>query len=110
MNFEWSDAFRKDVARLVRKYKSIPDDVEVFCRVLLARQPDTRRKNDALLVRSGSVSIWKTRLFCQYLKGDALRVVFAYHEGGVEFLELFYKGDKEREDESRYQHYLEAVH
>ena len=64
-----------------------------------------------MLKRVNGVSIWKMRLSCEYLKGKSLRVVFAYFEdeNRMDFIEVFFKGDKEREDFERYESLLEQV-
>ena len=52
--------------------------------------------------------IIKARFFCKYLKCKSLRVVYAYYETEkrIVFIELFFKGDKEREDGERIRKYL----
>ena len=111
MNFEQTDGFYKNVKGLGRKYKSLPNDIEKFRSILSARRPVARPKHTALLKQTEDVSIWKMRLFCEYLKGNSLRVVFAYFEdmSRVVFLEMYYKGDKEREDVGKYECFLEHV-
>jgi len=47
-------------------------------------------------------------LACKYLRNSSLRVIYAYfiHERRVDFIELYFKGDKEREDGARINRYL----
>jgi hypothetical protein len=50
-------------------------------------------------------------LFCRYLKGAALRIVYAYHAAHtrVDFIEIYFKGDKENEDQERIKNYLDIA-
>jgi hypothetical protein len=55
-----------------------------------------------------SPKIYKARKFaCKALKGkgaqSGIRVIYAYHEeeDWIEFIEIYYKGDKENEDRRR---------
>jgi hypothetical protein len=68
------------------------------------------------LARKSHVTIVKARLFCQSLKRNSLRIIYAYIEKsaeiefvGIEFIELYFKGDKEREDAERIKRYLGGV-
>jgi len=55
-------------------------------------------------------SLWiiKARLSCVYLKNDDLRLIFSYfsEERRVDFIEIYYKGDKENHDQSLIDSYL----
>lgn len=111
MNFEQTNEFRKDLKRLGKKYRSLPDDLDGLCKVLSHARPRPRRNHTALIKQVDGVSIWKMRLFCEYLKGKALRVVFAYYEdgSGVGFIELFHKSDRQRESVARYESFLKDL-
>jgi hypothetical protein len=59
------------------------------------------------------VKIIKARMFCRSLRGSSLRIIYAYIFGraeitfvGIEFIELYFKGNKQREDEERIKEYL----
>ncbi len=62
----------------------------------------------SILTQTESLLIVKARLACKYLRNSSLRVIFAYfiHERRVDFIELYFKGDKEREDSARIDRYL----
>ena len=111
MNFEQTDGFCKDVKRLGKKYRSLPSDLEELRKILSFGRPASRKNHTAMLKHANGVSIWKMRLFCEYLKGSSLRIVFAYFEDGsrVDFIELYFKGDKERQDVEKYESLLEQV-
>lgn len=104
--------FERDLKQLSKKYRSLPDDLEEFLRVI-SLQPRGAGKNFAVLTVQGAITIIKARLFCRALKGNTLRIIYAYIEEtnevefvGIEFIELYFKGDKENEDQKRIQEYL----
>lgn len=107
MNFEQSGLFQKDIKRLSRKYKSLAGDLRIFCDVV-ARHPRGNPKHFHIIAQSESCDIIKARLFCKYLKGSSLRIVYAYFETEqrIEFIELYFKGKQENEDRSRIRAYL----
>lgn len=112
MIFNQLHEFKKDRKRLAKKFRSLHDDIEELRRVVSSQSPKPRPNHTALLTQTDTVSIWKTRLFCSYLKKKSLRIVFSYfeNEARVDFIEVFHKGDKEREDVDRYNRYLNCLH
>jgi hypothetical protein len=109
MNFDESSLFSKELKRLARKYKSLHKDLEEFKQVIAA-VPLGTSKHFNVLTKTEQCVIVKARLFCRYLKGSALRIVYAYKEEHtlIEFIEVYFKGDKENEDQDRIREYLEA--
>jgi hypothetical protein len=79
----------------------------VFERTVIHIDIDSNRKF-AVLHKNERLMIIKARFFCKYLKGKTLRVVYAYYEAEkkIVFIELFFKGDKGREDAGRIKDYL----
>ena len=45
---------------------------------------------------------------CAYLRRDTLRVIYAYLpvQNQIEFIEIYFKGDKENENQKRIKDYL----
>lgn len=107
MNFEETYEFSKDFKRLSKKYKSLADDLLEFKKVI-SKFPLGVSKHFVALMAKETVKIIKGRLFCRYLKGSSLRIIYAYFEGKhrVEFIQLYFKGDKENEDYNRIKDYL----
>ena len=94
MNFSELPVFRKELERLEKKYKSLPDDLREFRKVVMVI-PIGNGKHFNVLHQTGNLSIVKARLFCRYLKkSDKLRVIYAYFEleQRIEFIELYFKG------------------
>lgn len=108
INFNETDEFKKDFKRLSKKYKSLPDDLLEFKKVV-TKIPLGTSKHFTPLHIQGTITIVKARLFCRYLKGASLRLIYAYHEDKqlIEFVEIYYKGDKEIEDRERIKKYFQ---
>ncbi len=102
MKFDELQEFQKELNRLAKKYKSLPEDLKVFTSVVSA-VPLGNSKHFNIIMQTDVLYIIKARLFCRYLKGSSLRIIYAYFEQNqrIELIELYYKGDKENEDRDR---------
>ncbi len=102
--------FDKEFKRLAKKYRSLPKDLEEFKRVLVVRPLGTG-KHFNVITKTEDLSILKARLFCRYLKGSSLRIIYAYHQKQttIEFIEIYFKGDKENEDRRRIGEYIKGL-
>lgn len=107
MNFDETSEFSKDFKRLSKKYKSLSSDLLEFKKIISIFPVGTGR-NFAVLISKENVKIIKARLFCRYLKGSSLRIIYAYCENKhrIDFIQLYFKGDKESEDHRRIKSYL----
>jgi hypothetical protein len=107
MNFNKLPEFQKELKRFGKKYKSLPDDLQEFCSVV-SIIPFGNSKHFKVVVQNEIFCIIKARLFCRYLKGDSLRIIYSYFEQKqrIEFIELYFKGDKENENRERIKEYL----
>ncbi|MFH1291729.1 MAG: hypothetical protein ABIH87_00840 [bacterium] len=115
MNFRHTKEFDRDFKRLAKKYRSLSDDLDEFKKVVKVRTLGIG-KNFVILTQDRKNCIIKARLFCRNLKGSSLRIIYAYIQSsdkvefiGIEFIELYYKGDKVREDIERIKNYLEQI-
>ena len=104
--------FEKDLRKLVRRFASLEDDLEIFIKVAMNAFHKQNVDSQAILrisdLRINSPKIYKARKFaCKALKGkgvqSGIRIIYAYHEGEdmIEFIEIYYKGDKASEDRAR---------
>lgn len=104
--------FEKDLKRLVKRFSTLEEDLQVFIKVAMTLFHKQRIDNNAIFqiadLSVKSPKIYKGKKFaCKALKGkgvqSGIRVIYAYHEveDKVEFIELYYKGDKESEDRER---------
>ena len=121
MDFEELNVFGKDKKKLVKKYRSIPDDLETVKQVLEfmpdERPPFSYRINN-LGIETCIIKVKK--IACKALKGkgvnSGLRLVYAHfkiqsteseniddeeNREKIVFIELYHKSDKENEDRDR---------
>jgi hypothetical protein len=110
MNFEETGYFRKECKRLGKKYKSLEEDLGVFKKIISVI-PLGNSKHFTVLIQAGDAYIIKARLFCRYLKGSSLRIIYSYikSENDVCFIELYFKGEKENESKERIDEYLKSL-
>ena len=110
------DEFKKDFKKLFKKFRTLDEDLSAF----IANQLKlTHKKNidNKGVVRISDIgiehpAIYKARKFaCKALKGkgaaSGIRVIYSYYEQEdiIEFIEIYYKGDKVNEDRDRIIHY-----
>ncbi len=102
MNFETHPQFKRDFKKLFKKYRSLDKDLETFKKVLEI-VPLSKSKNCNILTQKDKKYVVKARFFCKYLKGDSLRIIYAYfeQEKKIVFVEIYHKSVKEREDAGR---------
>lgn len=107
MNFNELPKFTKEFKGLAKKYRSLPKDLEEFKRVVLVA-PLGNSKHFNVITKNERCAIVKARLFCRYLKGASLRIIYAFHcqEGKIDFIEIYFKGEKENEDRERIKAYF----
>lgn len=109
MKFSRLNEFSKELKKFSKKYRSIENDLEEFKKILNVNPAgNSKHFNIITNKQESNIKIIKARFFCQYLKGSTLRIVYAYSkdEIRIEFIELYFKGDKENEDRDRILEYL----
>jgi mRNA-degrading endonuclease RelE of RelBE toxin-antitoxin system len=104
--------FEKDLKKLGKRFTTLEEDLEIFIKVAMVLFHKQKIDNNAIFhiadLGIHSPKIYKGRKFaCKALKGrgvqSGIRVIYAYHEeeDRIEFIEIYYKGDKESEDRGR---------
>jgi len=104
--------FDKDFKKLFKKYRTLEEDLKVFIESQLNLFHKLHIDNKGIfLISDLNISypqIYKARKFaCKSLKGkgvaSGIRVIYAYFEEDdiIEFIEIYYKGDKKNEDRDR---------
>jgi len=98
MNFNETDEFAKAFKRLSKKYRSLSDDLLEFKKVV-SELPLGSGKHFVIPHNQEEVKILKARLFCRYLRGASLRIIYAYQETKtmIDFIELYFKGEQVNE-------------
>ena len=108
MTFEELAEFKKDLKKLLKKYRSLNDDLEVVKKVLNVEpneRPPFSFRIDGLGIETCVIKVKK--MACKSLKGrgvnSGLRLIYAHFEADqrIVFIELFHKSDKENEDRKR---------
>ena len=110
MNFSETNEFSKDFKRLSKKYRSLPDDLLEFKKIV-SEIPFGSGKHFVVLHENEKVKILKARLFCKYLRGASLRITYAYTEKSttISFIELYFKGEQVNEDKGRINDFLRQL-
>jgi hypothetical protein len=104
--------FDKDFNRLQKKFRTLEEDLQVFIeRQLKLLHKLSQDNRGCVRISDLSISyphIYKARKFaCKSLKGkgvaSGIRIIYAHYpqEDVIEFIEIYYKGDKENEDRAR---------
>lgn len=104
--------FKKDFKKLTKRFKTLDDDIETFINIQLKLTHKLGVDNKGVVHISGLgieiPKIYKAKKFaCKALKGrggmSGIRIIYAYYEKEdiIEFIEIYYKGDKANEDKQR---------
>ena len=102
IKFERHDRFEKQIKKLIRKYRSLEEDLEIVKKYAIEAFHIENKDNEAVeLVPKfdrKTVQIYKIRKFaCKALKGkgvrSGIRVIYAFYpeKFEVEFLEIYFK-------------------
>ena len=105
-------AFERDIRKMVKKFRTIEGDLDVFIGTGLYLFHKLNIDNDGIFRITGvpfdNPEIYKVKKFaCRSLKGkgihSGIRVIYAYYRemDRIELIEIYYKGDKENEDRDR---------
>ena len=109
--------FERDFKKLAKKFRTLDEDLTTFIDNQLKLTHKLNIDNKGV-VRISDLGIeypkvYKARKFpCKVLKGkgaaSGIRIIYAYYEEEdiIEFVEIYYKGNKENEDRERiFRHY-----
>jgi mRNA-degrading endonuclease RelE of RelBE toxin-antitoxin system len=104
--------FEKDKKKLLKRFRTLDEDLDNFINVQLKLFHKLGIDNRALELISdlgiNEPKIYKTKKFAsKALKGkgvqSGIRIIYSFFEkvDRIEFVEIYYKGDKENEDRER---------
>ncbi len=104
--------FERDLKSLLKRFRTIEEDLSTLLRAQIVLFHKLGVDNKGVLRIPGlpfsEPGIYKVKKFaCRALKGrganSGLRLIYAYFEGAdrIELVEIYFKGDQEREDKSR---------
>ena len=108
ITFDELSEFEKDLKNLLKKYRTLNDDLEVVKQDLNdepGESPPFSFRINGLGIETCVIKVKK--IACKALKGrgvnSGLRLIYAHFEaeGKITFVELYHKNDKENEDKRR---------
>jgi len=108
--------FERDKKKLIKRFNTLNEDLEIFINVQLKLFHKIGIDNNAVehISNLGIVKpkIYKVKKFaCKAIKGkgvqSGMRIIYSYFEDEdkLEFVEIYFKGDKENEDLERIRKY-----
>ena len=108
MEFDRLPEFEKDLKRLLKKYRSLNEDLEEV-KTILRKKPDERPPFSFRIDNLGlTTCVLKVKkIACKSLKGKGVnsgfRLIYAYfrEEQIITLVELYHKSDKENEERER---------
>jgi mRNA-degrading endonuclease RelE of RelBE toxin-antitoxin system len=113
MTFDEIIEFWKDHKKLVKKYRSLPDDL-VQIKKILSVEPDASPpfsyRIEGLKIKTCIIKVRK--IACKSLKtrgvNSGLRLIYAYFkdEERIVFIEIYHKNEKSNEDRDRITKYF----
>ncbi|MGH7195756.1 MAG: hypothetical protein ACREGA_03165 [Candidatus Saccharimonadales bacterium] len=118
MKFDQTPEFQKELKKLTKSWRSLPQDLAKLQKVLpylyvkagaehFRKVFFGNKKAAVLQTLSASKQVVKIRLDCQSLGNkDLLRVTYIRSEGSILFVELYAKNQKPCEDASRIKRHL----
>ncbi|MBI4620745.1 MAG: hypothetical protein HY739_11385 [Desulfobacterales bacterium] len=121
IDYDETDEFAKDFKKLAKRFKTLADDIETAKKNAIELYHLHKIDNQSIFqIQSASgglindeIEIYKLKKFaCKSLKGkgvqSGIRVIYAYHKNRlrIEFIEIYYKGDKKDENRERIKAYL----
>jgi mRNA-degrading endonuclease RelE of RelBE toxin-antitoxin system len=108
MKIEELEEYKKDLKKLSKKYRTLPEDIDIVKKVLFVspkeRQPFSFRI-DNLGIETCVIKVKK--IACKSFKGKGVnsgfRLIYAHfeNENRIVLIELFHKSKKEIEDKDR---------
>ena len=112
-----TEEFAKDLKKLAKRFKTLADDIETAKKNAIELYHLHKIDNQSVFqiheFKSVKMEICKLKKFaCKELKGkgvqSGIRVIYAYHKNRlrIEFIEMYYKGDKDNENRERIKAYL----
>lgn len=114
------DLFRKDLKRLLKKFRTLEEDLRVAKRDAIEFYHLRGLNNGSVFEMPGfcspEVKVCKVKKFtCKSLRGrgskSGIRLIYAFHNSSrqAELIEIYFKGEKKNEDQERIKNYLHSI-
>ena len=120
IRYEETDGFKKDFKKLLKRFRTLSEDLEVVKRNAIELFHDHKIDNQSVFqiqnLHTEYIKIYKIKkIACKSLKGkgarSGIRVIYAFYvnENKVDLIEIYYKGDKDEMSFNRAKEYIKAV-
>lgn len=120
INYKNTLGFDKDLKRLLKKFRTLEDDIEIAktnaVELFHLKNIDNNSIESIPNFCSDELKICKIKKFaCKALKGrgvqSGIRIIYAYHvlNNTVDFIEMYFKGESENEDKEKIKQYLASI-
>lgn len=117
INYEETDDFQRDFKKLLKRYRSLKEDLETVKIAAIELFHLQKINNQSIFPIPGfcteEIQICKIKKFaCKALKGrgskSGIRIIYAFQAKllKVVFIEIYFKADQENEDSERIKRYL----
>lgn len=114
------DGFSKDLKKLLKKYRSLEEDLQNFIKAQLFAYHKLQVDNHGVFPINNlgfdSPQVYKAKKFaCKALKGkeaiSGIRIIYAYipEDDEVYFIEIYSKSEKENEDRARIKEFFSNI-
>ena len=119
MTYSSTEEFERDLKRLLKKFRSLKEDIAV-AKAFAIELYHTQKINKQAIFPipqfcTDEVLICKLKKFaCKALKGrgvkSGIRIVYAFHVKSqlIEFIQIYFKGETENENKDRIKRYFSA--
>lgn len=113
MTFDELEEYAKDLKKLLKKFRTLEDDIAIVKKVLTAEpkeRPPFSFRIDGLGITTCVIKVKK--IACRAMKGKGVntgfRLIYAHfeQEQRIVLVELYHKADKENEDRERIMKYF----
>lgn len=117
MKFDNAEEFKKDLKKLLKRFPSLEDDIQIFKKYSIEPYFEKKVDTQSFVKIQGKCNdiydAYKVRKFsCKSLKTfgnrSGIRIIFIYNKinGLIKFIEIYFKGDKENENSERIENYI----
>lgn len=117
ITYKNTSGFDKDLKRLLKKFRTLEDDIEVAKKNAIElfhlKNIDNNSIEPIPNFCTDELKICKIKKFaCKALKGrgvqSGIRIIYAYYvlANTVDFIEIYFKGESENEDKAKIKNYL----
>lgn len=120
INYSETPEFQRDFKGLLKRFKTLEEDFALAKKAAIELYHIQKINNLSVFPIQGfssqKIQIFKVKKFaCKTLKGrgakSGIRIIYAFNcqEYKVDFIEIYFKGDKEKEDRGRIKAYLKGL-